>query len=124
MMKFAGFSLAPDFKMKSEKMFGKAQNAIDQKCIDLMEEYTPVSMESGYTKASPHKRVTFRGRGKMSQAHKQERPGVIVNTEPRARREYYTNKGFSGGKRGKYWFERMKLDRRGEILNAAKDEIK
>lgn len=124
MMKFAGFSLAPDFKMKSDKMFTKAQNAIDKKCIDLMEEYTPVSMESGYTKASPHKRVTFRGRGKMSKAHKQQTPGVIINTEPKARREYYTNKGFSGGKRGKYWFERMKLDRRGEILQAAKEAVK
>lgn len=109
MMKFAGFSLAPDFKMKSDKMFNKAQNAIDRKCIEIMEEYTPVAQEK------------YRNHGKMSRSHKQERPGILINTEPKARREYYTNKGFSGGKRGKLWFERMKLDRRGEILQAAKE---
>ena len=112
MMKFAGFSLAPDFKMKSDKMFNKAQNAIDNKCIQIMEDYTPVAMDK------------YKNHGKMSCSHKQQTPGVIINTEPKARREYYTNKGFSGGKRGKYWLERGKLDRRGEILNAAKEAVK
>ena len=112
MMKFAGFSLAPDFKTKSDKMFNKAQNAIDKKCIEVLEDYTPVAMDK------------YRNHGKMSRSHRQERPGVIINPEPKARREYYTNKGFSGGKRGKFWFERMKLDRRGEILNAAKEAVK
>ena len=106
---------------KYDAMFNKAQNALDKKCIELMEPYTPISMESGYTKASPHHRVTFIGRGKMSKAHKQQRPGVIINTEPKARREYYTNKGFSGLNRGKLWFERMKLDHRKELLDAAKE---
>lgn len=112
MMKFAGFSLAPDFKTKSDKMFNKAQNAIDKKCIEVLEDYTPVAMDK------------YRNHGKMSRSHRQERPGVIINPEPKARREYYTNKGFSGGKRGKFWLERMKLDRRGEILNAAKEAVK
>ncbi len=112
MMKFAGLSFLPDFKMKSEKMFGKAQNAIDKKCIEVLEDYTPVAMDK------------YRNHGKMSRSHRQERPGVIINPEPKARREYYTNKGFSGGKRGKFWLERMKLDRRGEILNAAKEAVK
>jgi hypothetical protein len=111
-MKFAGFSLAPDFKTKSDKMFNKAQNAIDKKCIEVLEDYTPVAMDK------------YRNHGKMSRSHRQERPGVIINPEPKARREYYTNKGFSGGKRGKFWLERMKLDRRGEILNAAKEAVK
>ena len=111
MMKFAGFSLAPDFKMKSDKMFNKAQNAIDRKCIEIMEEYTPVA------------KPKYPNHGKMSRSHKQERPGVIINTEPKARHEYYTNKGGSGGKRGKLWFERMKPDRRGEILQAAKEAV-
>lgn len=124
MMKFAGFSLAPDFKMKSDKMFSRAQNAVDNKCIEIMEDYTPVAMEGGISSKSHGKWVQFKNRGKMSRSHKQERPGVIINTEPKAREEYYTNKGFSGGKRGKFWFERMKLDRRGEILNAAREEIK
>ena len=112
MMKFAGFSLAPDFKTKSDKMFNKAQTAIDKKCIEIMEEYTPVA------------KPKYPNHGKMSRSHRQERPGVIINPEPKARREYYTNKGFSGGKRGKFWLERMKLDRRGEILNAAKEAVK
>ena len=80
--------------------------------MGIMEDYTPVAMDK------------YRNHGKMSRSHRQERPGVIINPEPKARREYYTNKGFSGGKRGKFWLERMKLDRRGEILNAAKEAVK
>lgn len=109
MIKFAGLTLAPDIVAKSEKKFGRIQNVIDQKCIEALEDYTPVAMDK------------YKNHGKMSRSHKQEKPGVIINTEPKARREYYENKGFSGGKRGKLWLERMKLDRREEILNAAKE---
>ena len=109
MIRFAGLSLAPDIVAKSGKKFDRMQNVIDQKCIEALEDYTPVAQDK------------YKNHGKMSRSHKQERPGVIVNTEPKARREYYKNKGFSGGKRGKLWLERMKLDRRGEILQAAKE---
>ena len=112
MISFAGLTLAPDLIVKSDKKFGKAQNAIDQKCIGIMEDYTPVARDK------------YKNHGKMSRSHRQEKPGILINTEPKARREYYTNKGGSGGKRGKYWFERMKLDRRGDILQAAKEAVK
>lgn len=112
MIKFAGLTLSHDLAPKQQRLIGKAQNAIDKKCIELMEEYTP--------EAKPK----YPNHGKMKRAHRQETPGVIINTEPKARREYYTNKGGSGGKRGKLWFERMKLDHKGEILKAAEDEIK
>lgn len=112
MMTFKGITMAPDFTARSQKAIRNAQDALDQKCIALMEDYTPIAMER------------FKNHGKMSKAHKQEKPGVIINTEPTARLEYYVNKGFSGGKRGKYWFERMKADHGHELLKTAKEHCK
>lgn len=109
MMTFKGIQFSPDFNERIDASLRKSQNALDRKCIDLMENYTPIAQDK-----YPH-------HGKMSKSHKQERPGVIVNTEPKARREYYTNKGASGPNRGKLWFERMKLNHRPELLKAAKD---
>ena len=40
--------------------------------------------------------------------------GLIINTEPKAREQYYTNK--QSGIRGKYWLERMKADHKDDIL--------
>ena len=108
-LNFKGMTFAADLPAESEKQFDRMQNVIDQKCIEAREDYTPVA------------KPKYLNHGKMSRSHKQERPGIIINTEPKARREYYTNKGGSGGKRGKLWLERMKLDRRSDILNAAKE---
>lgn len=124
MIQYKGLEIAPDFTVKSEKSIRSAQDALDSKCIELMEDYTPISQYGGYTKASPHKWVIFTGRGKMSKSHKQESPGIIINTEPKARHEYYTNRGFSGQNRGKYWFERMKLDHMKDLLKAAEEGAK
>ena len=109
MLSFKGLTFAADLTAKSEKKFDRMQNVIDQKCIEALEDYTPVAMDK------------YKNHGKMSRSHRQEKPGVIINTEPKARREYYTNKGLSGANRGKLWLERMKLDRRGDILQAAKE---
>lgn len=76
-----------------------------------MEEYVPIAMRR------------FENRGKMSKSHTIEKPGIIINTEPKARREYYINKGFSGGKRGKLWFERMKADHLEEIERKVKENF-
>jgi len=108
-LNFKGLTFAADLTAKSEKQFDRMQNVIDQKCIETLEDYTPVAMDK------------YKNHGKMSRSHRQEKPGVIINTEPKARREYYTNMGFSGANRGKLWLERMKLDRRGDILQAAKE---
>ena len=112
MLNFKGLTFAADLTAKSEKQFDRMQNMIDQKCIESLEDYTPVA------------KPKYPNHGKMSRSHKQERPGIIINTEPKARREYYTNKGGSGLNRGKLWLERMKLDRRGDILQAAKEAVK
>lgn len=108
MIQFIGISFPPDFNGDVQIAFATRQNRLDAKVIQLMEEYVPI--------AQPR----FRNRGKMSKSHKQERPGVIINTEPKARLEYYTNKGHSGGKRGRYWLDRMKADHKAELLKEAK----
>lgn len=109
MIQFKGLSFNPVF---AERRLDNAQNALDAKCIELMTEYTPVAMKR------------FKNRGKMSHSHRQESPGVIINTEPKARREYYINKGGSGGRRGRYWFDRMVADHGAELERAANDGMK
>lgn len=108
MIEFKGIEFPPDFEGNVQKAFATRQNALDAKAIALMEDYVPI--------AQPR----FRNRGKMSKSHRQEKPGVIINTEPRARREYYVNKGRSGGLRGKQWLNRMKADHKDELLQTAK----
>lgn len=117
MINFKGVEMAPDFKVRSEKNFRQAQNYVDSECLKYLPDYTPVSMDKGYNKRLK-KVIPFTGKGKMSKAHKVERPGVIINTEPKARREYYVNKGFSG--QGKLWLERMKADHKDDILKGLK----
>lgn len=109
MLNFIGIKFAPDFTSRSDKAFAKAQSFIDSEVVSELEHYTPVAMER------------FRNRGKMSRSHKAESPGIIINTEPKARREYYTNKGFSG--QGKFWLERMKADHKDEILRKTKEKF-
>ncbi len=108
MIRFKGIEFPADFEGNVEKAFATRQNALDAKVIGLMEDYVPVAQKR------------FKNRGKMSRSHRQERPGVIINTEPRARREYYTNKGGSGGKRGRRWLDRAKADHKEELLQTAK----
>lgn len=109
MIEFKGIAFPPDFAGNVQKAFATRQNALDAKAIALMEDYVPI--------AQPR----YANRGKMSKSHRQEKPGVIINTEPRARREYYNNKGHSGGLRGKLWLERMKADHMAELMRTAKE---
>lgn len=109
MISFKGISLNLSGR---QKQLSRAQNALDHKVITLLEDYTPIAQEK------------YKNHGKMSRSHKQESPGVIINTEPKARREYYTNKGFSGINRGKFWLECMKADKIGEVKKAAAEELK
>lgn len=109
MIEFKGIAFPPDFAGNVQKAFATRQNALDAKCIALMEDYVPIAQKR------------FKNRGKMSKSHRQEKPGVIINTEPRARREYYINAGHSGGLRGKRWLDRMKADHKEELLKTAKE---
>lgn len=108
MIEFKGLQYAPDFTVKSEKNFAQAQSYIDNEVVKRLEDYTPIAMPR------------FPNRGKMSRSHKIQTPGVIINTEPTARKEYYINKGFSGKLRGKFWLERMKADHKEDILRGVK----
>ena len=116
MINFKGLVFSPDFDSKSKKNLAKAQEYVDNECLKYLPDYTPIAQVGGYTKKSPHKWVKFKNRGKMSKAHKIQQPGLIINTEPKAREQYYINKGFSGPNRGKYWLERMKADHKDDIL--------
>jgi len=117
MIRFKGVEMSPDFTVKSERNLAQAQDFVDNECLRYLPDYTPVSMNKGFNKRL--KRVIpFTGKGKMSRSHKVESPGVIINTEPKARREYYINKGFSG--QGKFWLERMKADHKDDILKGLK----
>lgn len=106
MLRFKGVEMSGDFTVKSQRQLREAQDYIDSETVKLLEDYTPIAMPR------------FRNRGKMSKSHKVETPGVIINTEPTARKEYYTNKGFSG--QGRFWLERMKADHKEDILRGLK----
>ncbi len=108
MIKFTGLTFDPDFDQHAQKQFEQMQDYIDKSCIMYMRDYVPVAGKK------------FKNSGKMRASHKAEKPGMIINTEPRARREYYTNKGHSGGMRGKQWMERMKADHKDDILKGVK----
>lgn len=108
MIEFNGLKMAPDFTVKSEKNLAQAQSYIDSEVVKRLEDYTPVAKD------------IYPNHGKMSKSHKVQTPGIIINTEPKARREYYINKGFSGKLRGKLWLERMKADHKEDILKGVK----
>jgi len=108
MLIFKGLSLVPGSR---DRMFKKAQDIVDEEVIKRLEDYTPVAMPG------------FRNRGKMSRSHSAQSPGIVINTEPKARREYYTNKGFSGGRRGAFWLDRMKADQKKDIIKSVMENL-
>lgn len=103
MIKFKGLVFSRDFESKSKKNLSQAQDYVDKECLKYLPDYTPIANKK------------YKNAGKMSKAHKIQQPGLIINTEPKARHEYYVNKGFSGHNRGKYWLERMKADHKDDI---------
>lgn len=118
MIIFKGLSFSDGFDSNSEKKFSTVQSYIDNSCISFIGSYIPVGMDK------------FRNKGKMSKSTRINKPGELTNEQPRARREYYTNKGSGesgtskGGLRGKYWFERMKSDHLSEIKKGAEELLK
>lgn len=121
MLEFKGLEFAPNFEQKSKGNLAQAQKYIDNQCMKYLPNYTPISMDKGYNRRLK-KVIPFTGKGKMSKSHVIKQPGLIINTEPKARKEYYTNKGFSGKPRGKFWFERMKADHKDDILRGLNND--
>ncbi len=95
---------------------GSVQYLIDSEVIRLSDPYVPFL--SGTLKDA--KRHTFIGSGDVRYYAEVPKYGT-----PYAKINYYRNAGNGnegtahGGKRGKLWFERMKIDHKQEILNAA-----
>lgn len=83
---------------------GKVQKYIDSEVLRLSDPYVP--FRTGGLKGSGIRATTL-GSGK------------VKYNAPYARKQYYENKGT--GLRGKLWFERMKADRKNEILKGAAD---
>jgi len=89
---------------------GRMQKFIDNECIKKMDKFTP--LRSGILKRSATLGTVIGS-------------GIIHQTAPYARRNYYHNAGRGtegtahGGLRGKYWFERMKAAHKNEILEGA-----
>ena len=89
---------------------GSVQYLIDWEVIRYCDPYVPFL--SGPLKAS-------------ARAHTFIGSGDVRYQTPYAPRQYYTNSGNGiegtahGGKRGKLWFERMKVDHKQDILRAA-----
>lgn len=117
MIRFKGMQLSGALAAGLPEVFKSKQRRLDEAVIRTMAPYVPVAEEK------------YRNHGRMSRSHVIERPGVIINTEPRARREYYTNAGHGNGGlhavrgtvgvRGRLWFERMKADHKRELREVA-----
>lgn len=94
-------------KVRGLEEGGRVQKTVDSEVLRYCDPYVP--FDTGALKTSGIT-ATVIGSGE-----------VVYNT-PYARRQYYENSGKSGGLRGKQWFERMKADRKEDILRAAKAE--
>lgn len=83
---------------------GRVQKYIDKAVVDFCEPYVPY--DTGTLKESPRSCSPPGG-------------GQVVYGVPYASKQYYGNKG-DGGLRGARWFDRMKADRLGDIVEGAK----
>lgn len=82
---------------------GEVQKYIDSEVIRLSDPYVP--FDTGMLK---HSAISATVIGS----------GVVVYNTPYASKQYYGNRGVKG-LRGPRWFERMKADRREDILRGA-----
>ena len=98
---------------------GSVQYLIDWEVIRYSDPYVP--FRSGLLKASARAH-TFIGAGDVRYIAISDNP---KRNTPYSAINYYTNAGNGiegtahGGKRGKLWFERMKIDHKQDILRAA-----
>ncbi len=95
------------------KRFSKAQKVLDSEVLRRCDPYVP--MDTGNLKRSG---ITGTVIGS----------GEIVYTAPYARRQYYSThfrhkRANKSGLRGAYWFERMKVDQKDDILRKVVDVL-
>lgn len=83
---------------------GRTQQFIDSEVLRLSSPYVP------------HLTGTLEKSGALST---EIGSGEVIWGVPYAAKQYYTNGGRSGGKRGKLWFERMKVDHLDKITEGA-----
>lgn len=94
----------PEFGPSASQGFQHAQEFVDSECLRYMDLLTP--RRTGYMIKSATLGTVIGS-------------GEIEYLAPYARRQYYENKGGSGGQRGKLWFERMKAAHLEDIRKGA-----
>lgn len=120
----------------SEEKLKTAQKFVDSECLRLMVPYTPMMNGAMYKSAtagtvigsgeikynSPYARYQYYGKLMVSRVTgsawaKHGESKVLTNVDLK-----YSK--FRHARAGSYWFERMKADRKTQILNAAQRLIK
>lgn len=108
------FNIKPTAQLLRERNLqkgGEVQKYIDNECKRCMAPYTP-KMDGNLIKSADFGTVVG--------------SGIIKQSIPYARRNYYGNRGFGkqgtarGGLRGRKWFERMKAAHKDKILDGAR----
>ena len=115
MIGFKGLTFNTNFRQNTQEHFDRKQKYVDSEVLRFSDPYVP--FRTGMLKKSGISGTVLGS-------------GVVEYTAPYARQQYYTNagRGIEGtnasggisGKRGKFWFERMKLAHKNEILNGLK----
>ena len=115
MIRFSGLSFNTNFRHDAQQHFDRKQKYVDSEVLRLSDPYVP--FRTGMLKKSGISGTVIGS-------------GRVEYTAPHARPQYYTNagRGIEGlnasggtrGRRGKFWFERMKLAHKREIMNGLK----
>lgn len=100
------------FLRRQMRQFKKAQNFIDEQCVEKMTEFVPV--------AAP----MYANAGRLRDSVKICKPGQIVYEAPYARTQYYVelnHEGTGNPKAERMWFEVMKKKYTEEIRKGAEE---
>lgn len=141
----ASIDINADEVLKNHNLeeYGKVQRFIDDECIRLMDDYTPdrngmlkqsirlnsVIGSGLLTQATPYARYQYYGKLYVDPVYLKgafyspnygfwSRPGIKKIPDPNGRELNYSTA--KSPKAGKLWFERMKADKKDQILNGAK----
>lgn len=95
---------------RRERLFAKAQDYIDKKCIERMEPYVPVADSR------------LKNSGRLLSSAGIAEPGHLVFTAPKAKVSYYAKVDHRHGENPRatrLWFRTMKAESAREILRGA-----